>query len=130
MTKAGPASPGPETLIPMPPPFQLDSVLGTGGFTCGKTRVLWASPPQDYFAPPISWSRVGPDSIRISWSNGFGGLVAELGIHGNTIRGTATTYSDMKTGAPDPTVAVIVVRIPCPLPPTEVRFKRLRALAA
>ncbi len=119
MTRAAPSSPESDARIPMPPPFRLDSVFGTGAFSCGKARVLWASPTQDYFAPPISWARVGPDSITIVWSNGFGGLVVRLGIHGKTMRGTATTFSDVVTGAPDPTADVIATRIPCPLPPTD-----------
>jgi len=119
MTRASATSPEAEARIPMPPPFRLDSTLGTGVFNCGKTRVLWASSPQHYFAPPISWARVGPDSITIVWSNGFGGLVVQLGMHGNSMRGTATTFSDMETGAPDPTTFVTLVRIPCPPPPTD-----------
>lgn len=119
MVRAAPSSPGADSRFPMPPPFRLDSILGTGDFNCAKTRVLWASPPQTYFALPISWTRVGPDSITIVWSNGFGGLVAQLRIDGDTLRGTATTFSDMKTGAPDPFTPVVVARIPCPLPSTD-----------
>ena len=118
MIRPTPASPA-DKRIPMPPPFRLDSILGTGTFDCAQTRVVWASTPQRYFARPISWTRVGRDSITIVFSNGFGGLVAQVGIHGTTMRGTASTFSDMKTGAPDPTTAVTLVRIPCPLPPLD-----------
>ncbi|GEM_PF-2204839 len=118
MKRAKPASPAAVAQIPMPPPFRLDSVLGTGVFSCGKTRVQWASPPQDYFAAPASWERVGPHSITIWWTNGLGSLQARLEIHGDTLRGTATTYSDVWSRT-HPTADVIVSRIPCPPPPAD-----------
>jgi hypothetical protein len=59
------------------------------------------------------WVRVAPDSLRLTFSNGFTGVVMELGWHGVELRGTGTIYYDFIRPGPKPQVRILARREAC-----------------
>ena len=101
-------------LIP-PTLFQLDTTAA---------RARFAPPGARAALPTISrrgwtghWVRSAPDSLVVGWSNGFALGGYRLAVHGDSVVGLATTWSDARTnGALDPVAPAAGRRIGCPPP--------------
>lgn len=61
-----------------------------------------------------SWQATARDTIFVSWSNGFAGAGLRLAVRGDSVSGTARTFSDARTEFPDPTAPARGRRIDCP----------------
>jgi hypothetical protein len=112
----------PEREHPVVPPaeFRLRAEIGTLPFERGRPLVR----PLLEGGGGASWERVGADSVRISWGNGFWGTVLLMRIEGESLRGTATSWTDAfyvdadHEPLPNVRAETTARRIPCP---TELR---------
>ena len=41
-----------------------------------------------------SWTRLGPDSLELLWSSGYEGVFVTVGIRGDSVSGSARTFTD------------------------------------
>jgi hypothetical protein len=78
---------------PVQPPeeFRLLAEIGTRPFE--RDRALVRPLLRDEGG--ANWERVGPDSVRISWGTGFWGAELQMRIDGETLRGIATSWTDV-----------------------------------
>lgn len=61
----------------------------------GRPRGFEVRPSiMSYVSAPGGWQALGPDSISILWSNGFTGILMNLGRAGDSLIGTATAFTD------------------------------------
>lgn len=102
-----------------PTEFRLDTALSARQLaTQGERKVYppFASARISRF--PAEWREFAADSVRISWGTGFQSGGYRLRVHGDSVDGIATTWTDARTGKPDPEARVIGARVPC-LPTTD-----------
>ena len=103
-------------LIP-PTLFRLDTTAA---------RARFAPPGAHAALPTISrrgwtghWVRSAPDSLLVGWNNGFSRGGYRLAVHGDSVVGLATTWSDARSHGPDPVAPATGRRIACPPPSYE-----------
>ncbi len=67
-------------------------------------------------SPVAYWSRNGPDSLRIVWSNGYVGVRMSLRIiDDGRLEGVAATFSDARReGVPFPSTGATLTPVECP----------------
>jgi hypothetical protein len=101
-------------LVP-PTEFRLDttasqSTFGQGSRAVSPDFVMSGVAGRRY---PGFWQARGADSVQITWTTGFekGGYL--LKVRGDSVEGVATTWSDLRTGHPDPTAPVTGSRVSC-----------------
>ncbi len=41
-----------------------------------------------------SWTRLGPDSLELLWSSGYEGVFVTVGVRGDSVTGSARTFTD------------------------------------
>ena len=41
-----------------------------------------------------SWTRLGPDSLELLWSSGYEGVFVTVGVRGDSVSGSARTFTD------------------------------------
>jgi hypothetical protein len=110
----------PDREHPVEPPeaFSLLAETGANPFERGRPRVRPLLGAQHEGG--ASWERVGPDSLRIAWSTGFWGAELEMQIDRESLRGTATSWTDViyvnADGKPLPNLRADAVarRVNCP----------------
>lgn len=110
----------PRGLIP-PPEFRLDttpnrSVLttATGRFWRAETiRRRGPTLPPGASEVPGLWFVSPGDTLHIRWNTGFESGGYTLVKRGDSVFGIAGTFSDQRTGHPDPTAAVIGAHVAC-----------------
>jgi hypothetical protein len=111
----------PEREHPVVPPaeFRLRAEIGTEPFERGQPVVR----PLLRGGGGAAWERVGADSVRVWWANGMWGTVLRMRIEGESLRGTATSWTDViyvdADGKPLPGLHAEAVarRTPCPTEP-------------
>jgi hypothetical protein len=101
---------GEDAVFTMPPrTIELTSLVG-------RRRDFLARPVvrESKWLPFGSWEVTPERTLSLTWSNGFSGVVAELGPQGETLTGRAYTFWDF----PRLTqwAAVTAVRVSCPAP--------------
>lgn len=94
-----------------PDTFQLTDEVGVGPFESGsllvRPRIPYGRTPRAY------WEAVGPDSVRVIWTNGFAGVYLHLQRKEDALEGRAEAFTDVVGGAPPPETDVVVWRIEC-----------------
>jgi hypothetical protein len=100
--------------ITPPPVFRLDTAA-----VPNRTAALYAVHPPRLTTregPNAVWQRVGSDSIRIVWSDGFVGVQLHLEVRQGALVGFAQTLRDAHFVGepPDPVADVNAVRTACP----------------
>lgn len=94
--------------------FRLDSDVTRNPLTQIGSRSVILIGPHESRSTLGGWRFVGPDSILVSWWGGLSGGGYKLHAKGDSLVGVAWTWSDVRTGDPDPRAAVIGARMPCP----------------
>ena len=104
----------PETSERPPATFRLDSAHVPMGGGAEARRVEPDIFPH-YRGPwPIWTVRASSDTIDVVWSTGFVGVVLGLAPKGDTLRGIAHMFTDVKDAlVPDPQASALAVRIDC-----------------
>jgi hypothetical protein len=103
----------PRGLVPLAE-FRLDSAMVTDPYALAGSRQAFPGVP-DYRnrVRPGRWRLMAADSLSVGWGTGFSSGGYLLRIDGDSLHGKATTWSDERTGQPDPTAPAIGVRVPC-----------------
>ncbi|MFO7894488.1 MAG: hypothetical protein R6U63_12200 [Longimicrobiales bacterium] len=116
-----------ETAYPTPPerfeltavraPNDPEGVRAEGTPVMEMSRLLLRSvidaDPLGIGGPPGAyWAPLGPDSLRLVWSNGFVGVALEVAVRGDTLQGVARGSSDV-SAPPLPTAPARAVRVSC-----------------
>lgn len=100
-------------LVP-PAEFRLDTTVSARqGPANGSRSVYPAFATERISRFPGEWSRYAKDSLRIHWSTGFQAGGYRLQLRGDSVKGIATTWTDDRTGDPDPEARATGIRIPC-----------------
>jgi hypothetical protein len=95
-----------------PDVFELLEEMGTGMFERGRTIVRPAI--EGYGTPSAYWSEPSPDSLIVTWTNGFEGIRLRLTREGEIWTGTANPITDVVVvGRPTPTASVVVEPVAC-----------------
>jgi hypothetical protein len=110
----------PEREHPVPPPrtFRILADVGTERLERGRALVRPLLRARD--GGGAYWERVGPDSVRIVWSTAFWGADLQMRIAGESLRGVATSWTDVMyvnhDGTPFPGLRAEAVarRVRCP----------------
>lgn len=103
----------PMGLVP-PGDFRLDPELSTRQFAPTGARLVhpaFATERTTRF--PAEWNRAGTDSVIIRWNTGFQQGGYRLQLRGDSAIGIATTWTDMRTGTPDPVAQASGRQVPC-----------------
>jgi hypothetical protein len=94
-----------------PSTFHLTGEVGAGRFGNGRFLVRPLIPHGQ--TPSAFWEAVGPDSVRVTWTNGFAGVSLRLQRKGEDLEGRATSVTDVLSGAPPPETDVEARRREC-----------------
>jgi hypothetical protein len=70
------------------------------------------------YAAGSGWSRVGNDSVALTWGDGHGGIRMRVLSRGDSLAGRATHFADVLGGQPPPSFPVWGVRVACPGAPS------------
>jgi len=102
-------------LLP-PTEFRLDTALSTWQFATAGARLVYPEFPNERGSRiPAEWKELGSDSVVIRWSTGFEMGGYRLQLHGDSVKGLATTWNDARTGNPDPDAPVVGSQVQCRL---------------
>ena len=110
----------PERAHPVEPPeaFRLFADIGTDRLERGRSLVRPLLRAQD--GGGAYWERVGADSLRIAWSTLLWGTQLQMQIEENSLRGVATSWTDViyvnedRTPLPNLTADAVARRVRCP----------------
>ncbi|HKG90536.1 MAG TPA: hypothetical protein VKA84_01520 [Gemmatimonadaceae bacterium] len=105
------------------PRFRLDTLAGAWGVEVGgyEMRPKWVGRRESAAPDELRsiWRPIPPDTLALTWGSAFYGLSARFALRGDTLHGTAGTYSDdqgsraSRDSAASPPIAA-AVRVPCP----------------
>lgn len=104
----------PRGLVP-PTEFRLDTTRSRAQFATDGAREAHpdiVTDGQDRRYPGF-WYERGADSLEIAWNTGFQRGGYRLRVRGDAAEGIATTWTDERTGNPDPTAPVTGSRVAC-----------------
>ena len=93
--------------------FELLEETGTERFERGKKIVRPVIGHLGF--PSAYWELRQPDSMLVTWTNGFEGVQFRLAGEGERWAGMASTFSDVRVaGQPRPSAPMVLSPVPCP----------------
>jgi hypothetical protein len=92
--------------------IRLSMEVGEGVFERGR----WLARPliPHGRTPSGYWERLGPDSVAVTWTNGFAGVRLHLGFDEESLQGIAQAFTDVSDGSVPPQADVSARPTACP----------------
>jgi hypothetical protein len=91
------------------------SVAGSDTAGDGKIHTTVTPNPPVFGKFRPAWGLRAPDSVRVSWSTGFVGVILDLVGNGDTLRGRARAFTDLELPEiVQPSAPAMAVRTVCP----------------
>ena len=99
-----------------PPVVQLDTQQVEHGVEQKRHRLGPHIPALGQRGLAPSWTHLAPDSLQLLWSSGYEGVFVTVAVRGDSISGSARTFTDYGSRALAP---VTGWRTPCPPEPSS-----------